>query len=647
MLNDRHEKIIFISIILLASILRIWNFWGWSYTHDELGAFVRLNYNSFSELYSKGVGSDTHPAFTQIFLFFWTKIFGYSEFLVRLPFVMAGIGSVVLIYFIAKKWTGVTAAYFSSSCFAIISFPVLYSQLARPYSFGLLFVLLAAWCWTNLLFGSNKKIFLRSVYYGIATALCMLTHYFSFFSAMIIAATGFLFLKKETWKPYLLSGLIAFLLFSPHIPMTLNQFSMGGVGEWLSKPESDYFWKYIQYAFNESALLVCVVAALSLASILLYHNAISYNKFQIISITWFILPFLAGYYYSAYINPVLQYSTLLFSFPFLLLPLFSFFRDEKKRVNNILLISFGAVLLYTTLFEQKFYKKEFFGVFKEINQKATEWSEKAGNENVTMALNSSGKFVMDFYFKKSGKEIPFYYFAGDDPLFNSEMLALVGSSSTPYFIYGWSNFRSPYEIPELIKRKYPCIIEDEKHFNSQITLFKKSDSCKRDTLFFSTADFEKYNPVFWYDESKTDTLNFQSGKRSLNIDSDYAYCVILKTTVKKLCGWVLYDLGKTVCVNASVQLFSENDFNAQIVMEVGSDGGKKEWQTKLLNSFVRKKGKWQEAFVTFEFPANVYPDDEVTIYLWNPGKNDFRADNFTVSSFADSRYNYYETTYRK
>ena len=645
--NSRYEKLIFILIILLASVLRFWNFWGWSYSHDELGAFVRLNYNSFSELYSHGVGNDTHPAFTQVFLFFWTKCFGYSEFAVRLPFVIAGILSVPLIYLIAKKWFGITTACFSSLCFAIIAYPILYSQLARPYSFGLFFSLLAVWCWINLLIGDNKKMFLKSICYGVATALCMLTHYFSFFFAIIVAATGIFFLKKETWKPYLLSGLVALVLFSPHIPMSLKQFSMGGVGEWLAKPEGDYLWKYILYAFNESSFLVVLIALVSLTGVLLYHNYLSINKFQAVSVIWFALPFLAGYYYSVNVNPVLQYSTLLFSFPFLLICLFSFFRENYPKTNQVLLFSFGIVLLYSTVFEQRFFKKEFFGVFKEINEKTADWSEKFGNENITTALNSSGKEVMDFYFNRMNKKIPFYYYAGDDPSFTANMLERIDSASTPYFAYGWSNFRSPYEIPEMIKRKYSCVVEDEKHFNSQITLFKKSDSCKRDTIFFATADFEKYNPVFWYDESKTDTLNFQTGKRSLNIDPDYSYCVILKTTVKKLCGWVLYDLGKMACVNASVQLFSEGDFNAQIVMEVGSGGGKKEWQTKLLESFVRKKGSWQEAFATFEFPASVYPDDEVTIYLWNPEKNSFRADDFTISTFADSQYNYYETSYRK
>ena len=192
------ENTFFYLILFIASVLRIYNYYNWSFTHDELGAFVRLNYSSFSELIREGVQNhDTHPAFVQLFLWAWTKIFGLSELSVRFPFVIAGIGSVILTYRIAKKWFGFASACFSSLTIALLGFPILYSQLACPYSFGLFFSLLAVWCWTNLLFSDNKKIYHKAVCYGIATVLCMLTHYFAFFFAMIVAATGFLFLKTS------------------------------------------------------------------------------------------------------------------------------------------------------------------------------------------------------------------------------------------------------------------------------------------------------------------------------------------------------------------------------------------------------------------------------------------------------------------
>ena len=643
------ENTFFWLIILIASAFRFYNYYNWSFTHDELGAFVRLNYDSFSELIAKGVrDNDTHPAFVQVFLFIWTKIFGLSEASARFPFVIAGVGSVALVYLIAKKWFGFATACFSSLSIAILDFPILYSQLARPYSFGLFFSLLAVWCWTNLLFGDGKKIYQKAIFYGLATALCMLTHYFAFFFAMIVALTGFLFLKKEAWKPYLLSGIIAIIIFLPHVPVSLHQFGMGGVGEWLAKPESYYLWKFILYGFNDSSLVVIMVAVLFLLSILIYHLNLSLSKFHFVCLAWFLFPFMAGYYYSVNVNPVLQYSTLLFSFPFLPMLLFSFFKEKNKKLNNLLLASSGILLFYSTVIEQKFYKKEYFGVFKEINQAVIDIQKKYKPENITTVLNTSSRKKFDFYFKRWNSDIPYDFCLGDAPAFESEMLKKIDACTTPYFLYGWSNFRSPYEIPEMIKRKFPCIIYDEKHFNSQITLFGKNDSCKRDTIFYSHSGFEKHTRNFSFDSTKIDTARFHSGKHSLNIQSQNEFCVTLKTTVKNI-------FVDNNCVNISAWIFATDTFNAQMVMDIGNPKEKHEWQAKLLNHFVKSpspKGegqgvRWQEVFATFEMPSSVYPDDEVKIYLWNPGKNSFYLDDFTISSFADSKYDYYKESFRK
>ena len=469
----------------------------------------------------------------------------------------------------------------------------------------------------------------------------MLTHYFAFFFAIIVAATGFLFLKKETWKPYLLSGVVAVLIFLPHISISLHQLSLGGVGEWLAKPEKDYLWKFILYSFNDSPLVLISVTILFLLSLIIYHLDISFTKFQFICIAWFLLPFEAGYYYSINVNPVLQYSTLLFSFSFFLLFLFSFFKKRNMKLNNVLLVSFGIILLISTIVESKFYKREYFGVFKEINQAVIDIQKKYGKENITTVLNTSDRNIMNFYFERGNINVPYDFYSGDDSLFISDMLRKIDSCKTPYFIYGWSNFMSPYEIPEMIKRKFSCILYDEKHFNSQITLFRKKDSCKRDTIFYSHVGFEKHTPIFSYDSTKIYTAHAHFGKHSLNIESKNEFCITLQTSVKKL------SRDNSGYVNVSAWINAKDKFNAQFVMEVGKLNGKTDWQAKLLPKFVKQTGMWQEVFATFELPSSAYPDDEVKIYLWNSDKNSFYLDDFNVSSFADSKYDYYTPSFRK
>jgi len=653
------ENIIFSAIIFIASIMRFWNYWNWSFTHDELGAFVRLNYSSFSELIELGVqNQDTHPAFTQLFIFAWAKLFGLSEASIRLPFVLAGIGSVAVLFFLAKKWFGTTTAYFSSLSLALLEFPILYSQLARPYSFGLFFSLLTALCWTNLLFGTGRRIYLKAICYGIATVLCMLTHYFAFFLALIVALTGFFVLKKETWKPYLLSGVIAIMIFLPHISISLHQFGMGGIGDWLAKPGKDFLWKHVLYSLNDSPIVVVAIAIVSVLSILIYHLQISFSpqgvlrtKFQAICLVWFLLPFSAGYYYSVYVNPVLQHSTLLFSFPFLLLFFFSFFPKEisavqiqKNKFNNIELGSWGVILLFSTVIEKKLYKREDFGIFEEINLAAIKLQKKYGAENITTALNTTSKDIFDFYFQKKNESVSYTFYAGDDSTFTPNFLKQIDTCTTPYFLYGWSNFKNPFEIAEIIKRKYPCIIYDERHFNSQVTLFTKNDSCKRDTITYTYLGFEFLSPdntKFGYDSTGIDTLTVHSGKLSLRVKPKNKFSITYRTTVKRLFK------DNAGCVNISFWIYTEGEFNAQLVMDIGQPIGKRDWKAKLLPKFIEEKGQWQQVFATFELPASAYPDDEVKILLWNRGKNSFFLDDVVISSFADSKYDPYAPSFRK
>src|SRR6188508_3736379 len=82
------------TILGIAAILRLLNLTGFSLSNDELSALARLQFDSVSEVIQQGVYVDFHPAGVQLFLYFWTKIFGFSEFAVRFPFALMGVLSV-------------------------------------------------------------------------------------------------------------------------------------------------------------------------------------------------------------------------------------------------------------------------------------------------------------------------------------------------------------------------------------------------------------------------------------------------------------------------------------------------------------------------------------------------------------------------
>ena len=393
------EFILLICVVIIAGTMRFYNYSDWSFSNDELSALSRRNFGSLGQLINEGVRPDFHPGGVQVFLYFWVKVFGDSEAALRFPFVIAGIISVYLIYLVGKRWFSISTGLLSALVLAFLQFPILYSQLARPYSPGLMFSLLNVYFWTLLIFDFKKHrpIFLV-LGYSISTVLCMYTHYFSFLFAIIIGITGLLFITKENAKYILSSGIISILLFLPHFKISVEQFSKGGVGSWLGKPEGGYFMKFFSYSLNDSLILQSLLGLIFIISLIIYSKEIiSGNKFRLISLIWFILPFFIGYYYSIYKNPILQYSILIFSFPFLLIFIFSFFNDYKKIFTIACFALLTLTGIWSTTVEKKFYSTSFFGTFEELAQSSIDWDKKYGKSNVTTSINCISYDYINYY----------------------------------------------------------------------------------------------------------------------------------------------------------------------------------------------------------------------------------------------------------
>jgi hypothetical protein len=75
-------------------------------TNDETSALMRLNAKSVSELLGTVVWNDGHPMLVQVFLWYWTKWFGAAVWVVKLPFLLCGLGSVILMIRIGIRLAG-------------------------------------------------------------------------------------------------------------------------------------------------------------------------------------------------------------------------------------------------------------------------------------------------------------------------------------------------------------------------------------------------------------------------------------------------------------------------------------------------------------------------------------------------------------
>ncbi|MCX6291191.1 MAG: glycosyltransferase family 39 protein [Bacteroidetes bacterium] len=624
------EEIALVIIILIGAVLRFHHLGITSLSNDELSALIRTRFSSFSELIDKGVAVDGHPAFVQVLLFYWIKIFGDGIFSIRFPFAIAGIISILYVYLLGKKWVGKATGLFAAAALSTLQFPLLYSQTARPYVFGMLFTLIAAYYWSVLLFEKddkteNKKRKLTIAAYILSMSACMYTHYFSFLEAGIMGITGLFFLRKNTWKEYLFSGVLIILLFIPHLSIFIRQLNIGGIGFWLPKPDHTFLRTFLSYCFNNSDWLFILCLVIFVLTAITFTNKIKLNRYHWISLAWFLLPFFIGYYYSVYKNPVLQYSTLIFGFPFLLLFVFSFIPSEAVSKKTIILSSLIFLLIsgYSTVIEKQFYQKNHFGVFKELAEDAVKWSDQYGDKNMLKVISVLNPEYIHYYFDRMGRNVHVDQYKADEEQDVARLMAMVDTSQATYLLYGWTNIAHPLEAEKIITDKFPVIAERDSFFNSEITLYKRDSTFIPQNMISFSTDFEE-NHFGEEVNRRTDELAY-SGKFSQKMDEQTEYSVGLKKKTGD------FSSVKNPFVTATVWVNSKDTTNdAVLVLCFEENGNNIEWYGANLQSFNLKPGAWQKLIISKPVPEGLGDKAMLNVYVWNKNKKTFFVDDFEV-----------------
>lgn len=351
-------------ILIHASILRIWNLFQIPFTHDEMSALVRTRFDRFQDLIELGVKPDTHPPGVQVFMYFWTHLFGEAEWIVKLPFIIMGIWSIYLAYTIFRKWSNETVALIVASLLSTLQFTVMYSQIARPYISGMFLILCLLYFWDRLIHSPEKRFWINFTLTGIFAAACAYNHHFSFLAAILIGLAGvFIIERKFLWK-YLLLPVWVVILYLPNLPIFLQQLDRGGVGEWLGAPKPRFIIDFFSYVTNHSLLLIATLILIISIGIYSFKPLKNIPKMTFWSLGIFFSVWIVGYYYSIYINPVLQFSMLLFCFPLLLYGIFGWYPSVSKQANiwiTLLILGAGTFsLAITRKHYSVFYQNRYF-----------------------------------------------------------------------------------------------------------------------------------------------------------------------------------------------------------------------------------------------------------------------------------------------
>ena len=460
-------------IILFAAILRLWKLGQVPFMHDEFSALLRTRFDNFHDFIQEGVMPDSHPIGVQLFLWGWVKLFGWSELWVKLPFVLMGIGSIYLIYLIGQQWFNRKVGLFSAAFFAVSQFTVFYSQLARPYAAGLFFVLLMAWFWYKVVFGTKTPT--KGIYIGFALSAwaCSLMQYFSIAQAGLIFLTGLFFLPKERRKAYWLSGICAVLLFAPTLPIFYQQlFVSGSIGGWLAAPKGDFLLDFIQYTMNYDMLFMFAMGVIILLPLILGKCDKSKNPLRWAGLAWFVIIFAIAFVYSLLREPILQLSTLIFSYPFVIIVAFSLFKSRTLSLWQTALVVATILFVGCTslIMTRRHYDLMYHQGFDQIAAEMKADRERYGDP-IQFATRTEIGEAAEFYQAQTGIEnrIVFnrYTELGDFNRWLSEHkeASMLG--------FGWTDYASPIWETAAVGN-YPYLVKKKDWFTSRYLTLSKT-----------------------------------------------------------------------------------------------------------------------------------------------------------------------------
>ncbi len=624
-------------LIIAGAFIRFYNLGNLSLSNDELSALSRLQFNNWNEIFNYGVGIDYHPAGIQFLLYVITSFLGFSEFAVRIPFAVMGILSIILIYQIGKIWFNKHVGLIADAFLTFLEFPILYSQIIRPYSSGLFFSLAMVYCLTKLLNSESKNKIAYMLGYTLFTVACMYNHYFSFLFAVLVGFTALL-IGNEKRVYIFFGGIISILLFLPHMQMTIYQLSKGGLSDWLEMPDSSILYEHLFYIFNESWIIVLFIIISLIISLFLNKELFKqYNTFRIIPICWFIIPVFIAYFYSKYINPVFQHSILIFSFPYLILFISSFITLSNSKWFTVQFIAISIILITSTLLEKRYYTSTHFAQFKEVSNTLCMLQHKFGNEKITFTCNVHNPYYIQYYLKKHNCKIDFksYEFlnCGNDIV---KMREIVADAKTPYFLHVWINHFDPYEVHEELKKKYNKV-KVISFYNAEIRLYyndEKDKNEKSKIIFSSINSFEKESH-FWSGNENTiqnditDSLN-----KVCIVDRINPYSPNFNAKVKD----VFLNNKKHVVIKA--YCFLEDNASLNLVIDFLRDGKSYEWYGPLIQNYTNDRNVWKEIVIVKKLPKIALPEDDIKIYFWNSGNIPVKIDNVSVSIFDDTDYSW-------
>ena len=196
-----------IAILALAVVLRLPGY-SESIWIDEL--YTSNLFCGDPVILLKTLYSDIHPPAYFVFIHFWNGIFGDAEVWLRLPPLLFGLGSILLVWRLGTLFVGQGTGLVAALMLATSPVHIWFSQEARPYSANIFLLLLATLAFYRLI--EKKRGATWTLVYFLALFGIAFTHYYTAAYAVVFSVLAILHKSPSRRRILVVNAVVLFLV---------------------------------------------------------------------------------------------------------------------------------------------------------------------------------------------------------------------------------------------------------------------------------------------------------------------------------------------------------------------------------------------------------------------------------------------------
>lgn len=365
---------------------------------------------SFFGMVTQYAVADFHPPGWFIILWSWGKLFGYSEFAVRLPSVFFGVLTVYITFLIGKKLVSKNLGLIAALLLSVNPLHIYYSQEARMYALAALAVAVNIFLLVKIIKGEKVSL----IFLIVSNLFVLLSDYIAYFIFPAQLIFLLFYRKKEIIKKWFMALAGALAFYVVWLPVFLRQLDVGA-----SASANLPTWKFVVGGFDFKTIPLTVVkfiiGRVSLANKVIYAAVLlpvislfiyliwrglrgSDNLSKKLFLAWLIVPPLVATIISVFI-PVYSYFRVLYVLPaflFLVANGILSFKEKLKYIFLSVVVLVEVICTFVYLLNPVYQREDWKGLVEFLN-----------NTNPQVVLfESSGTFPpFDYYAQNNLKAL--------------------------------------------------------------------------------------------------------------------------------------------------------------------------------------------------------------------------------------------------